>query len=473
MSPGLVSAFYLAAGVLFILSLGGLSAQTSARRGNACGFAGMLIALGITTIGAVESYGLLIIAVGAGGSIGAVLAKRVQMTAMPELVAMLHSFVGAAAVLVAIASYLDGKTFPTRAEAIIHEIEVFLGVFVGAITFAGSIVAFGKLRGLLSGKPLLLPGRHWLNLALLTACVVMGGKFIGSGSGAGLGPLLAMTAIAGVLGVHLVVAIGGADMPVVVSMLNSYSGWAAAAAGFMLDNDLLIITGALVGSSGAILSYIMCSAMNRSFLSVILGGFGAEEGAAPAKRATGEPEAEVTPISPGDTASLLEDAGSVVIIPGYGMAVAQAQHPLYEIARLLKSRGVKVRFAIHPVAGRLPGHMNVLLAEAKVPYDIVLEMEEINDDFPTTDVALVIGANDIVNPGALDDTSSPIYGMPVLEVWKAATAIVMKRSMASGYAGVENPLFFKENTRMLFGDARKNVDAILAELRANPAPTAA
>ena len=473
MSPGLVSAFYLAAGVLFILSLGGLSAQTSARRGNACGFAGMLIALAVTAIGAVESYGLLIVAVGAGGAIGAVLAKRVRMTAMPELVAMLHSFVGAAAVLVGIASYLDGKIFPTRAEAIIHEVEVFLGVFVGAITFTGSIVAFGKLRGMLSGKPLLLPGRHWLNLVLLAACVGMGGKFISAASGTGVWSLLAMTVIAGVLGVHLVVAIGGADMPVVVSMLNSYSGWAAAAAGFMLDNDLLIITGALVGSSGAILSYIMCSAMNRSFLSVILGGFGADEGAAPAKRATGEPEAEVTPISPGDTASLLEDARSVVIIPGYGMAVAQAQHPLYEIARHLKSRGVKVRFAIHPVAGRLPGHMNVLLAEAKVPYDIVLEMEEINDDFPTTDVALVIGANDIVNPGALDDTASPIYGMPVLEVWKAATAIVMKRSMASGYAGVENPLFFKENTRMLFGDARKNVDAILAELRANGALTAA
>jgi NAD(P) transhydrogenase subunit beta len=395
------------------------------------------------------------------------------MTAMPELVAALHSFVGAAAVLVGIASYLGGKTFPTPAEAIIHEIEVFLGVFVGAITFTGSIVAFGKLRGLLRSKPLLLPGRHWLNLAVLAACLIMGVKFLGAGAHAGLWPLLLMTIAACLLGVHLVMAIGGADMPVVVSMLNSYSGWAAAAAGFMLDNDLLIITGALVGSSGAILSYIMCRAMNRSFASVILGGFGADEGAAPARSTPGEPQGEVTPISPDDTASLLEEAKSVVIIPGYGMAVAQAQYTLFKIAQHLKERGVTVRFAIHPVAGRLPGHMNVLLAEAKVPYDIVLEMEEVNEDFPNTDVALVIGANDIVNPGAMDDPSSPIYGMPVLEVWRAAVTIVMKRSMASGYAGVENPLFFKENTRMLFGDAKKNVDAILTELRANASPAAA
>jgi NAD(P) transhydrogenase subunit beta len=386
---------------------------------------------------------------------------------------MLHSFVGAAAVLVGIASYLEGKQFSTRAEFVIHEIEIFLGVLVGAITFTGSVVAFGKLRGLLRSKPWVLPGRHWLNFIMLGACLIMGGQFIRAGGSTGLVPLLAMGAVACVLGVHLVMAIGGADMPVVVSMLNSYSGWAAAAAGFMLDNDLLIITGALVGSSGAILSYIMCRAMNRSFFSVILGGFGADEGSAPVRGMTGEPEGEVTPISPSDTAGLLEDARSVVIVPGYGMAVAQAQHPLYEIVRHLESRGVKVRFAIHPVAGRLPGHMNVLLAEAKVPYDIVLEMEEINEDFPTTDVALVIGANDIVNPGALDDPSSPIHGMPVLEVWKASVAIVMKRSMASGYAGVENPLFFKENTRMLFGDARKNIDAILAELRSNAAAATA
>ena len=473
MSPGFITALYLVAGILFILSLGGLSAQSTARRGNAYGFAGMLIALAITAFGAVHSYGLLALALGVGGVIGAVLALRVQMTSMPELVAVLHSFVGAAAVLVGLASYLGAKPFPTHAEAVIHEIEIFLGVFVGAITFTGSVIAFGKLRGTLRSKPLLLPGRHWLNLAMLAVCLFMGSKFVGTTTAVGLVPLLIMTAIAGVLGVHLVMAIGGADMPVVVSMLNSYSGWAAAAAGFMLDNDLLIITGALVGSSGAILSYIMCRAMNRSFVSVILGGFGADEGAAPAKSASGEPQGEVTPISASDTASLLDDAKSVVIIPGYGMAVAQAQYPLYEIAQHLLSRGVKVRFAIHPVAGRLPGHMNVLLAEAKVPYDIVLEMEEVNDDFPTTDVALVIGANDIVNPGALDDTSSPIYGMPVLEVWRAATTIVMKRSMASGYAGVENPLFFKENTRMLFGDAKKNVEAILTELRSNAALAAA
>ena len=473
MSQGFITALYLAAGVLFIMSLGGLSAQSSARRGNTYGVIGMLIALAITALGAVHSYGLLVLVVVVGGSIGAVLARRVQMTAMPELVAALHSFVGAAAVLVGIASYLDGKAFPTHAEAVIHEVEIFLGVFVGAITFTGSIVAFGKLRGLLRSKPLLLPKRHWLNLAMLAVCLAMGAGFITASGTTGLVPLLVMMVIAGLLGVHLVMAIGGADMPVVVSMLNSYSGWAAAAAGFMLDNDLLIITGALVGSSGAILSYIMCHAMNRSFISVILGGFGADEGAAPAASTTGEPQGEVTPISPSDTATLLEDARSVVIVPGYGMAVAQAQHPLYEIAQHLKKRGVKVRFAIHPVAGRLPGHMNVLLAEAKVPYDIVLEMEEVNEDFPSTDVALVIGANDIVNPGAMDDPSSPIYGMPVLEVWRAAVTIVMKRSMASGYAGVENPLFFKENTRMLFGDAKKNVDAILTDLRANASLSAA
>jgi NAD(P) transhydrogenase subunit beta len=370
-------------------------------------------------------------------------------------------------VLVGIASYLGDKTFASPAERTIHEVEIFLGVFIGAVTFTGSVIAFGKLRGSIRSKPLLLPARHGLNLAVVASCVILGFFFIGTQHGAGLWPLLIMTAAACFIGVHLVMAIGGADMPVVVSMLNSYSGWAAAAAGFMLDNDLLIITGALVGSSGAILSYIMCRAMNRSFLSVILGGFGAEEGAAPAKSTSGEPQGEVTPITAADTATLLDEAKSVVIVPGYGMAVAQAQYALYEIAQHLKKRDISVRFAIHPVAGRLPGHMNVLLAEAKVPYDIVLEMEEVNDDFPSTDVVLVIGANDIVNPGAMDDPSSPIYGMPVLEVWKAEKTIVMKRSMASGYAGVENPLFFKENTRMLFGDAKKNVDAILTELRAN------
>jgi H+-translocating NAD(P) transhydrogenase subunit beta len=471
MSQGFISALYLVAGILFIMSLGGLSAQATARRGNIFGATGMLIALLITALGTVTP--LLIVALAIGGTIGAVLAKRVQMTAMPELVAMLHSFVGAAAVLVGIASYLGQKSFPTHAEKVIHEIEIYLGVFVGAITFTGSIIAFGKLRGTLRSKPLLLPARHLLNLAVIVACVFMGIIFVSSGHGVGLAMLLLMTIAACLLGVHLVMAIGGADMPVVVSMLNSYSGWAAAAAGFMLENDLLIITGALVGSSGAILSYIMCRAMNRSFLSVILGGFGADEGAAPAKSASGEPQGEVTPITAADTAILLNEAKSVVVIPGYGMAVAQAQYALYEIVQHLKNRGVQVRFAIHPVAGRLPGHMNVLLAEAKVPYDIVLEMEEVNEDFPNTDVALVIGANDIVNPGAMDDPSSPIYGMPVLEVWKAAATVVMKRSMASGYAGVENPLFFKENTKMLFGDAKQNVDAILTELRANASLAAA
>jgi NAD(P) transhydrogenase subunit beta len=393
------------------------------------------------------------------------------MTSMPELVAALHSFVGLAAVLVGFGSYLmpgpEGE-----AERVIHELEVYIGVFVGAVTFTGSIIAFGKLRGIIRSKPLLIAGRHVINALLVIACVVLGVQFVGAPQEVGIRVLGIQAAVAGLLGVHLVMAIGGADMPVVVSMLNSYSGWAAAAAGFMLSNDLLIITGALVGSSGAILSLIMCRAMNRSFVSVILGGFGADEGAKPAAGST-VPAGEVTPIQVPETAELLRDAKSVVIIPGYGMAVAHAQYPVYEIAEWLRKRGTTVRFAIHPVAGRLPGHMNVLLAEAKVPYDIVLEMEEINDDFPHTDVALVIGANDIVNPGALDDPSSPIYGMPVLEVWKAKTAVVMKRSMASGYAGVENPLFYKENTRMLFGDAKKNVDAILTSLRAHDRADAA
>jgi NAD(P) transhydrogenase subunit beta len=383
------------------------------------------------------------------------------MTSMPQLVAILHSFVGAAAVLVGLGGTLDPTAVHTGVEATIHQVETFIGVFVGAVTFTGSVVAFGKLQGVIGSKPLLLPGRHALNLGLVAAAVFFAAQFIGHPT---LTPLLWTTLIAGILGVHLVMAIGGADMPVVVSMLNSYSGWAAAAAGFMLNNDLLIITGALVGSSGAILSYIMCKAMNRSFLSVIFGGFGAEEGKAPAKGA-GEPQGEVKSITAADTASILQEAKSVVIVPGYGMAVAQAQYPLYEVTKILRDKGANVRFAIHPVAGRLPGHMNVLLAEAKVPYDIVLEMEEINDDLPETDAVLVIGANDIVNPGALDDPSSPIYGMPVLEVWKAKTCIVMKRGMASGYAGVENPLFFRDNTQMLFGDAKKMIDAVLAQLR--------
>jgi NAD(P) transhydrogenase subunit beta len=458
----LVTVAYIVAGLLFIMSLSGLSAQSTAARGNLYGIVGMLIAAVATAFGPrVGGYPLLAGAMAAGSAIGAVLAARVEMTAMPQLVAILHSFVGAAAVLVGLGGTLDPNAVHTGVEATIHQVETFVGVFVGAITFTGSVIAFGKLQGVIRSKPLLLPVRHWLNLAMLLACIFFASQFIGHPT---LSPLLWTTVVAGILGVHLVMAIGGADMPVVVSMLNSYSGWAAAAAGFMLNNDLLIITGALVGSSGAILSYIMCTAMNRSFLSVIFGGFGADEGAAPA-RAAGEPQGEVKTVTATETAAILKDAKSVVIVPGYGMAVAQAQYPLYEVTKRLRDAGTTVRFAIHPVAGRLPGHMNVLLAEAKVPYDIVLEMEEINDDFPETDAVLVIGANDIVNPGALDDPSSPIYGMPILEVWKAKTCIVMKRGMASGYAGVENPLFFRDNTLMLFGDAKKTVDAILAELR--------
>jgi H+-translocating NAD(P) transhydrogenase subunit beta len=459
----LVTLAYIAAGLLFIFSLSGLSAQETARRGNLLGMIGMGLAVLATALGPrVTSYTFVVVPLVVGGVIGALVAARVVMTAMPQLVAILHSFVGAAAVLVGFASYLDPNQHLTGMEARIHEVEIFVGVFVGALTFTGSVIAFGKLQGTIRSKPLLLPGRHFVNLAIVSACVGMGTRFVGAESGTALEPLIAQTVLASVLGIHLVMAIGGADMPVVVSMLNSYSGWAAAAAGFMLSNDLLIITGALVGSSGAILSYIMCKAMNRSFWSVIFGGFGAEEGAAPAKGA--QPAGEVKSISAPETAQLLRDSRRVIVVPGYGMAVAQAQHPLFEVTKQLRDHGIDVRFAIHPVAGRLPGHMNVLLAEAKVPYDIVFEMEEINEHFPETDAVLVIGANDIVNPGALDDPSSPIYGMPILEVWKAKTVVVMKRGMASGYAGVENPLFYKDNTLMLFGDAKKMVDAILAEL---------
>jgi H+-translocating NAD(P) transhydrogenase subunit beta len=468
----LVTLAYIAAGLLFIFSLSGLSAQESARRGNLFGMIGMAIAVIATALGPkVSGYGVLVGPIAVGAIIGALVATRVGMTAMPQLVAILHSFVGAAAVLVGFASYLDPNLHLSGTEARIHEVETFVGVFVGALTFTGSVVAFGKLQGVVRSKPLLLPGRHFLNLAIVSACIGMGSRFVGAGPGEAIEPLIGQTVLACLLGIHLVMAIGGADMPVVVSMLNSYSGWAAAAAGFMLSNDLLIITGALVGSSGAILSYIMCRAMNRSFWSVIFGGFGAEEGAAPAKGS--EPAGEVKSISAPETAQLLRDSRRVIIVPGYGMAVAQAQHPLYEVTKQLRDHGIDVRFAIHPVAGRLPGHMNVLLAEAKVPYDIVFEMEEINEHFPETDAVLVIGANDIVNPGALDDPSSPIYGMPILEVWKAKTAVVMKRSMASGYAGVDNPLFYKENTLMLFGDAKKNVDAILSELNRSETKAAA
>jgi H+-translocating NAD(P) transhydrogenase subunit beta len=462
---------YLAAGVLFILSLGGLSAQESARRGNLFGIVGMLIAVAATMAGdRVTSYPVLTGCLAVGGLIGAVLAAKVEMTGMPQLVAILHSFVGLAAVLVGFATYLDPTVHFTGVEALIHELEIAVGVFVGSLTFTGSVIAWGKLQGVIGSKPLLLPGRHLLNVLAVAVSMYYGVQFLGVSVEQGVLPLLIITGISGLIGIHIVMAIGGADMPVVVSMLNSYSGWAAAAAGFMLSNDLLIITGALVGSSGAILSYIMCVAMNRSFISVILGGFGTGGGSAPA--ASGE-QGEVTPIDVQDTVELMLDARSVIIVPGYGMAVAQAQHPLYEVTKLLRERGANVRFGIHPVAGRLPGHMNVLLAEAKVPYDIVLEMEELNHDFPDTDLVLVIGANDIVNPGALEDTSSPIYGMPVLEVWKAATTVVMKRGMSSGYAGVDNPLFYKENTRMLFGDAKKNVDALLGALRSAAAEAAA
>jgi NAD(P) transhydrogenase subunit beta len=461
MSNNLLTVAYIAASVLFILSLGGLSNQETARRGNVFGIVGMLIAFIATAIGGVSAYGLLAGVILPGAIIGAIVASRVAMTSMPELVAILHSFVGLAAVLVGIANYLSPDTSLTGAEVAIHEIEIYVGVFIGAVTFTGSIIAFGKLSGLIFSKPLTLPARHFLNLAMLVACVWLGYEFMGGSLLTGLQSLLIMSAIAGVLGIHLVMAIGGADMPVVISMLNSYSGWAAAAAGFMLSNDLLIITGALVGSSGAILSYIMCKAMNRSFISVIMGGFGAGSSTA---TTSNQPAGEVTPITVEETAELLQNARSVIIVPGYGMAVAQAQYPISEITKRLRDMGVHVRFGIHPVAGRMPGHMNVLLAEASVPYDIVLEMEEINEDFPETDVALVVGANDTVNSSALEDPNSPIAGMPVLEVWKAKTAIIMKRSMASGYAGVDNPVFYKENTRMLFGDARKNVDAILGAL---------
>jgi NAD(P) transhydrogenase subunit beta len=470
MSANLATVAYIGAAILFILSLGGLSNPETARRGNLYGMVGMAIAVLATVFGPrVTAAGIPYI-VGAllvGGSVGLYAAKKVQMTQMPELVALMHSLVGLAACLVGFASYIDTSITYEGAEKAIHEVEIYLGIFIGAVTFSGSIIAFCKLSGKIGGKPLLLPARHWMNLAGLLAVIWFGGAFVQAHDvAAGTMPLVVMTVIALLFGIHMVMAIGGADMPVVVSMLNSYSGWAAAATGFMLSNDLLIVTGALVGSSGAILSYIMCRAMNRSFISVIAGGFGTGGGTAPAAAGGAQPQGEVTAVNAVETAELLREAKNVVIVPGYGMAVAQAQHTVYEITKLLREKGVNVRFAIHPVAGRMPGHMNVLLAEAKVPYDIVLEMDEINDDFPTTDVTMVIGANDIVNPAAQEDPASPIAGMPVLEVWKSKASIVMKRSMASGYAGVDNPLFFKENNRMLFGDAKKMLDEVLAALKA-------
>ncbi|QOQ70237.1 Re/Si-specific NAD(P)(+) transhydrogenase subunit beta [Photobacterium damselae] len=458
MSAGIVQAAYIVAAVLFIMSLAGLSKQETARNGNYYGIAGMVIALIATIFGPdAQGTGWIIIAMIIGGAIGIYYAKKVEMTEMPELVAILHSFVGLAAVLVGFNTYLDHGDL-TGAMLTIHLVEIFLGVFIGAVTFTGSIVAFAKLRGIISSKPLMLPHRHKLNLAAIVVSFILMLIFVkAEGS---MIALILVTLIALAFGYHLVASIGGADMPVVVSMLNSYSGWAAAAAGFMLANDLLIVTGALVGSSGAILSYIMCKAMNRSFISVIAGGFGTDGGVA----STEEEQGEHREASAEEVAELLKDAKSVIITPGYGMAVAQAQYPVHEITDKLRAQGVNVRFGIHPVAGRLPGHMNVLLAEAKVPYDIVLEMDEINDDFSDTDVVLVIGANDTVNPAAMEDPNSPIAGMPVLEVWNARNVIVFKRSMNTGYAGVQNPLFFKENTQMLFGDAKQSCLDILEHL---------
>ena len=466
LNQSLANVAYIAAGVLFILSLSGLSNQSSARRGNMLGIVGMILAIAATVFGYMNGGMIwMLLAVIPAVIIGAVMAARVPMTGMPELVALLHSFVGLAAVLVGISTFLKPGVPVVQGGHLIHNIEIFAGVFIGAITFTGSILAFLKLKGTVGGKPWTIPGRHLLNIVLVVACVALGVWFCQAGHHGetqdAMLPLMLMTLIASFLGVHMVAAIGGADMPVVVSMLNSYSGWAAAAAGFMLKNHLLIITGALVGSSGAILSYIMCAAMNRSFISVILGGFGGG-GGGPAAAVEGE----VTEFSVDETVATLDEAQSVVIVPGYGMAVAQAQHALADVVKILVKRNKEVRFAIHPVAGRLPGHMNVLLAEANVPYDIVLEMDEINDDMPETDIILVIGANDIVNPAALEDPNSPIAGMPVIEVWKAKTCVVMKRGMSTGYAGVDNPLFYKDNTQMLFGDAKTNVDAILRALQA-------
>jgi NAD(P) transhydrogenase subunit beta len=464
MTPSLLATSYIGAAVLFIMSLKGLSHPETARRGNLFGAVGMLVAvLAVAIQSGVVASPTVIGAALVAALIGAIVAAQVEMTAMPQLVAILHSFVGAAAVLVGASNHLQHAADLPSVEATIHSVETVVGVFIGSLTFTGSIVAWGKLQGVIHSKPLILPGRHVLNVLMLLACVWLGVVFVRGGAEA-TSALLWVTVLSGVIGVHLVMAIGGADMPVVVSMLNSYSGWAASAAGFMLSNDLLIITGALVGSSGAILSYIMCRAMNRSFISVILGGFGVEEGTV---AAGGAPiEGEMVATTAEEVVGMLQEARSVIIVPGYGMAVAQAQHPVREIVDVLRARNVQVRFAIHPVAGRLPGHMNVLLAEANLPYDIVLEMDEISDDFQATDVVLVIGANDIVNPSALDDPTSPIAGMPVLPAWEAEACVVFKRGRGAGYAGVENPLFYKPKTRMLYGDAKSSVDAILAQLKA-------
>lgn len=462
LSQGVMTAAYIGSSILFILALGGLSSQETAKRGNYYGMAGMLLALVATILGVVTgNYAILIGAMVLGSVVGLILAAKVQMTQMPELVAILHSLVGLAAVLVGYATFMDHGHSYSGAEKTIHDIEIYIGIVIGALTFSGSVIAYLKLSAKIGGKPLLLPARHWFNLIMLIAAIYFGIEFVAdSAAGAGLNALIIVTVIALIFGIHMVMAIGGADMPVVVSMLNSYSGWAAAATGFMLSNDLLIVVGALVGSSGAILSYIMCRAMNRKFLSVIAGGFGTPK-ASSANTSTDVEQGEVVAIESEEVANMLVGSKEVMIIPGYGMAVAQAQHAVNELTKKLKAKGVNVRFGIHPVAGRMPGHMNVLLAEAKVPYDIVYEMEEINDDFPNIDVSIVIGANDIVNPAAQEVPDSPIAGMPVLEPWNGNTTIVLKRSMATGYAGVDNPLFYKENTRMLFGDAKDSIDALV------------
>ncbi len=459
----IVRALYIAATVLFILTLGGLSNQESSRLGNLYGMLGMTIAIIATLLGpyVTKNYFLIFVLMISGASIGLFLAKKVQMTQMPELVAILHSLVGLAAVLVGYVNFFDVTNILSGIEKTIHQAEIYIGIFIGAVTFSGSIIAFGKLSGYMSGSPLLLPARHWLNLMVVLIIFYYGYLFT-TDTETALNSLIVMTILALFFGIHLVVAIGGADMPVVVSMLNSYSGWAASATGFMLSNDLLIVVGALVGSSGAILSYIMCKAMNRSFISVIAGGFGTES----TSSVSSEDQGEVIAIDSSELSEMLLTSKRVMIIPGYGMAVSQAQHTVNEIVKVLKGKNIQVSFAIHPVAGRMPGHMNVLLAEAKVPYDVVFEMDEINDDFEHIDVSIIIGANDIVNPSALDDPSSPIAGMPVLECWKGQTTVVLKRGMATGYAGVQNPLFFKDNTRMLFGDAKKTMDEVLGKLNA-------
>jgi NAD(P) transhydrogenase subunit beta len=464
MSEGLINASYLGAAVLFILALSGLSSNENARRGNLYGMMGMTLAVFATIMSAtVQNYNVIAAGMVVGSVIGFILARRVKMTQMPQLVALLHSQVGMAAVLVGYANYMDPSMSFEGVEKTIHELEIYVGIYIGGLTFSGSVIAFGKLSAIINSRPLLLPGRHFFNLILLIVVVVLGYVFVTTqDNSVALMALMGMTLIAIIYGIHMVVAIGGADMPVVISMLNSYSGWAAAATGFMLSNDLLIVTGALVGSSGAILSYIMCQAMNRSFLSVICGGFGT-----PGKAAVSisSEHGEVSEIDATEAASLLTQAKKVMIVPGYGMAMSQAQHAVSEVTRILMGHGVYVHFGVHPVAGRMPGHMNVLLAEAKIPYDVVFEMDEVNDDFPNVDVSIVIGANDTVNPAAMENPGSPISGMPVLKVWESKTTIVLKRGMASGYAGIDNPLFYKENTRMLFGDAKAMLDEIVNQLR--------